>query len=52
MTDFEESLYYEEYLRRQKESALTEEEIAEMELWREIQEKEREENFTMDDLSD
>lgn len=51
MNDLEEQIYYEEYLRRQKESALTEEEIAEMELFREIQRKERDENLTMDDLS-
>ena len=51
MTNTEEQIYYEEYMRRKAESALTEEEIAEIELWREIQETERGENLTMDDLS-
>ena len=51
MTDREEQIYYEEYMRRKAETALTEEEIAEMELWREMQEKNRDENLTLDDLS-
>ena len=46
----EEHAYYEEMARLQAESASTEEEIAEMELFRAIQEREREENFTLDDL--
>ena len=51
MTDLEEQIYYEEFKRKQQETALTEEEIAEMELFREIQRRERNEILTMYDLS-